>query len=94
MHIWWKSKQVLYSKSRSCAIAVAREGLEAIHVGRPDLPMGAAVIVVVSLYAALAEEPRIVAIVNLLPGAYMNRRLTSLFSTSQSSPFRRKPYSL
>ena len=43
MHIWWKSKQVLYSKSRSCAISplavnVWRQSTWATRISEEVLP--------------------------------------------------------
>ena len=57
---------VVLEEQVHCDLAVVREGLKAIDVGGLDLPLGAAVIVVVPLDADLAEEPRVIAVVVLV----------------------------
>ena len=74
-------------------LAVDRERLEAMDVRGPELQPGAAMKVVVPFHTALAEEPRVIAVVVRFSRRCMKSPLTSLFSTNQSSPPRMKPYS-
>ena len=61
---WPQSKHVLYSKSRSCAIPPLFMNVWMQSTWADlDLRRDGAVVVVVALHAALAEEPRVVAIV-------------------------------